>query len=315
MKSISQVQGCRSEKDIAGSNFKIKSDQFGYGLPNMTELEIKATKCRLNVIRMLQSSGHGHIGGAFSAIDIVSALYFYKMRVDPKDPQMENRDRFILSAGHKCMAQYGVLAEKGYFDKSILDTYGKLHSKIPGHPDMHKLPGIEANTGALGHGMAIAAGMAMALKLNKLNSKVYVMLGDGELAEGSNWEAVAAASKFGLDKLVVFIDNNELQISGKVVDVMDMRPIDKKFRAFGWEVLNINGNNIFDIVSALDYSDRTNGKPLMILCKTTKSKGLPMGENDPEFHFWKPSKEDLEKAGRMLSKRIESLQAGLEEVV
>ncbi|AFA49102.1 transketolase [Acetobacterium woodii] len=315
MDTISRIQERHLEKDMIGFTGQTKSNQFGYGLPNMTELEIKAAQCRLNVIRMLRSSGHGHVGGSFSAIDIISALYFYKMRVNPKDPQMKNRDRFILSAGHKCMAQYGVLAEKGYFEKSILDSYGKLHSKIPGHPDMHKLPGIEANTGALGHGMAIAAGMAMALKVDKLDSKVYVMLGDGELTEGSNWEAVAAASKFGLDNLVVFIDNNQLQISGKVVEVMDMRPIDEKFRAFGWEVLNINGNNIFEIVSALDNVDKMSGKPMMILSQTIKSKGLPIGENDPEFHFWKPSDKDLEQAENLLNKRIQSLQSGLEEVV
>ena len=158
-------------------------------------LECLATKCRLNVIRMLKSSGHGHLGGALSAIDIITALYFSEMNIDPNRPDKSDRDRFVLSAGHKCLAQYAVLAEKGVFDKQILDTYGRLNSVIPGHPNMQKLPGIEANTGALGHGLAIANGMAASAKLRKDKSRVFVMMGDGELPEGSNWEAAAQAAK------------------------------------------------------------------------------------------------------------------------
>ena len=149
-------------------------------------LEQKATLCRLNVSRMMRASGHGHIGGAFSSMDIVTALYFYKMKVRPEEPDWPDRDRFLLSAGHKSMVQYAVLAEMGFFPKELLDTYGSLHSRLPGHPNMHKLPGVEANTGALGHGLAIAAGMAMGLRLDGKSSQVYTILGDGELAEGSN---------------------------------------------------------------------------------------------------------------------------------
>jgi transketolase len=193
------------------------------------KLELKAAQCRRNVLRMVRAGGHGHVGGALSAIDIITALYIDKMNISAANPADPDRDRFLLSAGHKCLAQYAVLAERGYFDKSVLDTYGALGSKIPGHPDMHKLPGVEANTGALGHGMSIAVGMAMAGKMDKRAYTVYALCGDGELPEGSNWEAAAAAAKFGLDNLVVFIDNNDLQISGPVTDVMNMSPINGKF--------------------------------------------------------------------------------------
>lgn len=271
-------------------------------------LKLTAAKCRQNVLRMVRAGGHGHIGGALSSIDIVTALYFDIMHIDPADPAMDDRDRFILSAGHKCLAQYAVLAERGYFDKEILDTYGKLSSKIPGHPDMHILPGVEANTGALGHGMSIANGMAMAAKLDGKDYKVYVVTGDGELQEGSNWEAAAAAAKFGLDNLVVFVDNNGLQISGDVTKVMDMRPIDGKFRSFGWAVKYIDGNDMEQILDALDSIPEEPGKPTMILCKTVKAKGLSFGENETGFHFWKATAELLDRADREMQEAVDMLQ-------
>ena len=185
-----------------------------------SELKRIAVNIRKNVLRMIKAGRSGHIGGAFSAVDIIAALYFKVMRVDPKNPQWPERDRFVLSAGHKCLALYGALAQKGFFDKSILDTYASLGTKLGGHPDMHKLPGVETNTGALGHGLSIAGGMAMGLNMDGLDAKVYVTMGDGELAEGSNWEAAAAASHHKLDNLLVFVDRNRLQIGGRTVDVM-----------------------------------------------------------------------------------------------
>ena len=187
----------------------------------LLKLELEAARCRRNVIRMVEASHHGHLGGALSCLDIVTALYFYKMNVDPHDPKKADRDRFLLSAGHKCMVQYAVLAEKGFFDKEVLDTYGSLGTHIPGHPDMKKLPGVEANTGALGHGLAIALGMALGARMDENGAKVYTVMGDGELAEGSNWEAAAAAAQHHADNLVAFVDFNGLQISGKVSDVND----------------------------------------------------------------------------------------------
>lgn len=271
------------------------------------ELELAAARSRMNLLRMVRAGGHGHVGGALSAIDIATALYFDIMNVNPEDPKKEDRDRFLLSAGHKCLAQYAVLAERGFFDKQILDTYGDLASKIPGHPDMYKLPGVEANTGALGHGLSIAAGMAMAGKLDGKNYRVYAVLGDGELPEGSNWEAAAAAAKFGLDNLVVFLDNNGLQISGDVTKVMDMRPIDGKFQAFGWTTHIIDGNDMSEILDVLDRIPTEPGKPNMVLCKTVKAKGLSFGENQASFHFWNATPELLDQAEQETQTLIDQL--------
>lgn len=272
------------------------------------ELELIAEKCRRNVLRMVEAGGHGHIGGAFSAIDIITALYFYKMRMNPENPKWADRDRFILSAGHKCMAQYAVLAEKGYFPKGVLDTYGELKSKIPGHPDMHKLPGIEANTGALGHGLAIAEGMALALRSEKRDAMVYVMLGDGELAEGSNWEAAAVAAQYRLENLVLFLDNNGLQISGSVERVMNFMPAGEKFKAFGWNVLEIDGNNMGEIVCALDLMPACKEKPTAVICHTVKGKGVSFLENEVSCHFWTPDKEKLKLAIQEVEDRIGKME-------
>ena len=280
----------------------------------VAELRLAATRCRQNVLRMVRAGGHGHVGGALSSIDIVTALYFDIMNIDPKDPKMEDRDRFLLSAGHKCLAQYAVLAEKGFFGKEILDTYGKLKSLIPGHPDMHKLPGVEANTGALGHGLSIANGMAMSAKLDKKDYKVYAITGDGELPEGSNWEAAAAAAKFGLGNLVVFVDNNGLQISGDVTKVMDMRPIDEKFKSFGWAVKYIDGNDMNHILDALDTIPEEKGKPTMILCDTVKAKGLSFGENKAGFHFWNATSEQLDQAEKEMQELVCQLEKEKEEL-
>lgn len=274
------------------------------------KLELTAQKCRRNVLRMVQAGGHGHIGGAFSAIDIVTALYFYKMRIRPENPKWEKRDRFILSAGHKCMAQYAVLAERGYFAKEILDTYGSLKSRIPGHPDMYKLPGIEANTGALGHGLAIADGMALALRESAYDSNVYVVLGDGELAEGSNWEAVAAAAHHHLDNLIVFLDQNGLQISGAVEKVMNLMPASEKFAAFGWEVLETDGNDMTEIVRTLDQIPRKGHGPIAVIAHTVKGKGISFLENQTSCHFWTPEKEELLRAIKEVEKKIEHMEQG-----
>lgn len=276
------------------------------------ELKIKAEECRKNVFRMVRAGGHGHVGGALSAIDIITALYFHEMNVNPLQPYKEDRDRFILSAGHKCLAQYAVLAEKGYFDKDILDTYGMFGSRIPGHPDMHKLSGIEANTGALGHGISIAAGMALGAKTAEKTFRVFVITGDGELPEGSNWEAIAAAAKFGLDNLVVFVDNNGLQISGKVTEVCSMEPIDQKFKDFGWEVHTIDGNDMEQILNALEELPRHKGRPMAFICKTVKAKGMSIGENNVAFHFWNSSDELLSKTEEEIDDRITELKCELE---
>lgn len=262
----------------------------------LTDLQLKAVRVRLNILRMVRASGHGHVGGALSAADIVTALYFYKMRLDPSDPKWEGRDRFILSAGHKCLVQYAALAERGFFPPEIMDTYGSLKSRIPGHPDMHKLPGIEANTGALGHGLSIANGMALSMKLAGKDNRVYVVTGDGELPEGSNWEAAAAAAHYHLDNLTVFVDFNGLQISGRVKEVMNMTPIDEHFRAFGWETAVIDGNDMAAVVDVLDRVPLRTGKPTAVIARTVKAKGLSFGEDDVAFHFWNSTPELLDRA-------------------
>lgn len=277
-------------------------------LKEIASLELTASKCRENVIRMIKASGHGHIGGAFSCLDIVTAVYFHAMNIDPSDPKKEDRDRFILSAGHKCLAQYAVLAEKGFFPKKILDTYGSLHSKIPGHPDMHKLPGVEANTGALGHGLSIACGMALGTRDRHPDAKIYVVMGDGELPEGSNWEAASVASHYHLDNIVLFVDNNGLQISGKVEDVMNMTPIDERFRAFGWAVRNIDGNDMREIVEALDSVPLEKGRPTAIIAHTVKCKGLSEGEGNAAFHYWSPSREEAEAAEKEIKNKTLALE-------
>jgi transketolase len=264
------------------------------------ELEKMAVQNRKSILRLMKAGRAGHIGGALSAIDIMTALYFKIMRVDPKNPHWPQRDRFVLSAGHKCLALYATLAEKGFFDPAILDTYGVLCSRLGGHPDMYKVPGVETNTGALGHGLSIAGGMAMGLRMDGLDARVYVIMGDGELAEGSNWEAAAAASHHKLDNLLVFVDRNHLQISGKTVDVMSYEPLDQRWRAFGWSVREIDGhdfNQIFENATDLPFEK---GKPSVIIADTVKSKGLSFAEDKVNYHYWKATDEDLAIAERDL---------------
>lgn len=275
-------------------------------------MELTAARCRQNILRMIRAAHHGHVGGAMSAMDVVTALYFDKMNVDPKDPKKPDRDRFILSAGHKCLCQYAALGEKGFFDKAEMDTYGGFKTHLPGHPDMHKLPGVEANTGALGHGMSIATGMAMASKLDKIGYRVYTVTGDGELPEGSNWEAAAAAAKFGLDNLTVFVDNNGLQISGRVTDVMNMEDIAEKFRSFGWAAEVVNGNDMNALLDLMDRLPLQEGKPTAVIMKTIKCKGLSFGEDNAAYHYWNPTNEDLDKADAEIAAQIEEITKRLE---
>jgi transketolase len=274
-----------------------------YSLSEQEELELKriAFKIRKNVVRMIRAGESGHVGGALSIAEILSALYFKIMRVDPKKPSWRERDRFVLSAGHKCLALYAVLAEKGFFDEKLLDTYGALGSKLPGHPDMYKLPGIETNTGALGHGLSISGGMALGLKMDGLDAKVYVIMGDGELAEGSNWEAAAAASHHKLDNLLVFVDRNRLQISGRTVEVMSYEPLEKRWESFGWSVREINGHDLKQIVEKASSIPFERDKPSVIIANTVKSKGLSFAEDKVDYHYWKATPEELQIAEKELA--------------
>jgi transketolase len=266
----------------------------------LLELQRAALRIRRNVIRMIKAGKTGHVGGALSSAEILTSLYFKLMRVDPKNPSWSGRDRFVLSAGHKCLVLYAALAERGFFEKDVLDTYGALDSKLPGHPNMHKLPGVETNTGALGHGLAIAGGMALGLRMDKSDSKVYVVMGDGELAEGSNWEAAAAASMHKLENLIVFVDRNRLQISGPTVDVMSYEPLDERWKSFGWGVKTIDGHDIETIVKTVQQAPFEKGKPSVIIANTIKSKGLSFAEGKVNYHYWKANPEEMEIALRDL---------------
>lgn len=276
---------------------------------DINKLKATAAKCRQNVLRMIKANGSGHLGPAYSCIDIVTALYFYGMNVDPQDPSKADRDIFLLSAGHKGMAQYAVLAEAGFFDKSILDTFGQFKSRVPGHPDMHKLPGIEANTGSLGHGLNLACGIALGKRQDGYGSKVFVITGDGELAEGSNWEAAAIAAHYKLDNLVVFVDHNGLQISGQTKDVMSFEPIASHFAGFGWATKEIRGNDMDEIVAAIDQLPFEKGKPNLIVANTIKGCGFSKAENQVNYHYWNPSEADMALAEKELEDYLAGVQA------
>ena len=264
---------------------------------NLTRTSVQVRK---NVLRMIKAGGSGHVGGALSAADIVTALYFHVMKIKPDDPKWPERDRFVLSAGHKCLALYATLAEKGIMDPEIMDTYGAIKSKLPGHPDMHKIPGIESNTGALGHGLSIAGGMAMGLRMSGLDSRVFVVMGDGELAEGSNWEAAAAASHHGLDNILTFVDCNGLQISGETKRVMSYEPLAERWRSFGWSVREINGHDYDQILDCAEGFPFEKGKPSVVIARTVKSKGLSFAEGDYKYHHWKANDEEVALADRDL---------------
>ena len=278
------------------------------------KLEYTALNIRRNILRLIRAGEAGHVGGALSSVEIVTALYFNVMNVDPGNPKWPQRDRFVLSAGHKCLVLYAALAERGFFNVSVLDTYGALDSPIPGHPNMHKISGIETNTGALGHGLSIAGGMALGLRMDKSQSRVFVLMGDGELAEGSNWEAASAASMHKLDNLIVFIDRNKLQISGPTIQVMSYEPLDERWRSFGWSVRIIDGHDLESIIRNVKQAPFEKGKPSVIIADTLKSKGLSFAEGKVSYHYWKAKPEEFEIAERDLDDIENQLKAKMEEV-
>jgi transketolase len=259
-------------------------------------LREKARVVRTEILKMLTNAGSGHTGGSLSAADIVTALYFYKMRHNPKDPLWKERDRFILSKGHAAPLLYSVLALSGYFDMALLQTLRKIGSPLQGHPCSRLLPGVEVSTGSLGQGLSIANGIAMGLKLDGLTSRVYCLMGDGETQEGQIWEAAMSASHYRLDNLCGIIDNNGLQIDGPCCDVMGLEPIVEKWRAFGWHIIDIDGHNMDAILNALDEVERVKGKPTAIIARTVKGKGVSFFEGKVQYHGVAPTSEELQKA-------------------
>jgi transketolase len=280
----------------------------------LLKLESTALNLRRHIIRLIRAGEAGHVGGALSSVEIMTALYFNLLKIDPKNPNWQQRDRFVLSAGHKCLVLYAALAERGFFDKSLLDTYGSLDSKLPGHPNMHKLPGVETNTGALGHGLSIAGGMALGFKIDKSTSKVFVLMGDGELAEGSNWEAASAAAMHKLDNLVVFVDRNTLQISGPTIEVMNYEPLNERWRSFGWNVEIIDGHDMEVIIREANKVPFQKGKPTVFIADTIKSKGLSFAEGKVNYHYWKSKPEEMELALRDLEAMEERLESKMKGV-
>ena len=264
----------------------------------MEHIEYKkiASRIRMDVIEEVHSAGSGHPGGSLSAADIVTALYFGEMNIDPKNPQMKGRDKFVLSKGHAAPVQYAALAEKGYFPKEELTTLRKLGSRLQGHPNMHKLPGIEMSTGSLGQGFAVCVGMAIANKIDNDPGRIYTLLGDGELQEGLIWEAAMASAHYKLDNLCVIVDWNGLQIDGRNDDVMTVSPVDEKFKAFGFNVLTIDGHSFEQIFEAFKQARECKGKPTAIIAKTHKGRGVSFMEDQAGWHGKAPDDQQAQQA-------------------
>lgn len=260
------------------------------------ELKSMSKVIRKDIVTMLTESASGHPGGSLSIADIVTILYFDEMNIDPKNPKDPNRDRFVLSKGHAAPVLYSALARRGYFDPAELTTLRKFGSNLQGHPNMNDLPGIDMSTGSLGQGISAAVGMALAGKLDNKDYRVFTILGDGELEEGQVWEAAMSAAHYKLDNLTAFIDFNGLQIDGDITKVMNPSPIDKKFEAFGWNVLVIDGHDIDEILNAIEKAKNCKGKPTVVICNTIKGKGVSFMENQASWHGTAPNKEQCKQA-------------------
>lgn len=270
------------------------------------ELKQKSEQLRLNLIQLIHSGKTGHTGGDLSVLNMLTVLYYRILNVDATQPKMPGRDRFILSKGHCAEALYCVLCDKGFISQEELDRYGKDFAHLGGHPDV-TIPGVEINTGALGHGLAAGVGMALAAKMNRKAYKTYVVMGDGEQAEGSIYEAAMAAHKYRLDNLVAIIDRNGLQISGSTEDVMPLENIRERWTAFGWDVLETNGDDINHIIKTFDDINFKNSHPHLIISDTTKGYGVSFMENVAKWHHGVPNEEQYETALSEIDKRIHQL--------
>ena len=276
-----------------------------------TELAIIANRVRKDALTGVYNAGAGHPGGSLSIADVLTYLYFEEMNIDPKNPKMENRDRFVLSKGHTAPALYGVLAERGYFPVEDCATLRKIDSYLQGHPVLDKVPGVDMSTGSLGQGVCVAGGMALAAKLDKKDYRVYAILGDGELEEGQVWEQAMFAPHYKLDNFTIFVDNNGLQIDGDITKVMNPTPIDKKFEAFGWNVIKINAHNYDEIEAAVEAAKACKGKPTAVIMKSIKGKNVSFMENQAAWHGTAPNKEQYEQAISELDQKIAELEAML----
>jgi len=255
-----------------------------YSKERLESLTAKAQQLRRDVVISMGVGVAGHIGGSNSAADVVAALYFHKMHYDPRHPKSPDRDRFLLSKGHVAILQYAALAEAGFFPVEDLKTTKAIGSHLQGHPDVLKTPGVEAGTGSLGQGLSIGLGMVLGMRLNKIARNVYVLMGDGEIDEGQIWEAAMAASAYKASNLIAIIDKNDLQATGPVVERLNTNPLNEKWSAFGWHVIDINGHNMEQILTALDEADHIEGQPTVIIAHTVKGRGISFAENNVAFH-------------------------------
>ena len=276
---------------------------------NNTQLELIAYRIRRHAVTAVYSAASGHPGGSLSIADILSVLYFDEMNVNPADAKNADRDRFVLSKGHCAPALYGALAEKGFIPADDIATFRRADSYLQGHPDMKGVPGVDMSTGSLGQGICAANGMALAGKLDNKDYRVYSILGDGELEEGQVWEAAMFAAHYKLDNLTAFVDFNGLQIDGDITEVMNPTPIDKKFEAFGWNVLCIDAHNYDEIKDAIAKAKATKGKPTVIIAKSVKGKGVSYMENQASWHGSAPNKEQYDIAVSALDAKIKELEA------
>lgn len=263
---------------------------------SLSDLEAKTRAIRASVIRMVYTAQSGHIGPSLSIADLLAVLYFQVLRIDPANPGWPARDRLVLSKGHACAGWYAALAERGYFPKEELLTFRQLHSRLQGHPDMVKTPGVDMTAGSLGHGLSAGLGMALAARIDGLNYRTYVILGDGEIQEGLIWEAAMAAPQVKLDNLVAIIDYNRWQSGGAVGEIMPLEPLSLKWQAFGWATQEIDGHNLRAILEAFARAEATKGQPSAIISHSTKGKGVSFMENDNKWHMTAPTREEAEKA-------------------
>ncbi len=255
-----------------------------------------ARQMRIHIVEMIAEAGSGHPGGSLSAVEILTALYFQEMRLNPQDPLAPDRDRFVLSKGHAAPALYAALAMRGFFPEKFLLSLRKMGSRLQGHPDMRKVPGVDYSTGSLGQGLSGACGMALAGRLDQKDYNVFALLGDGEVQEGQVWEAAMFAAHYKLGKLIAFLDHNGLQIDGKITDVMSPEPLDAKWQAFGWHVQVVDGHDIDAILAAIQTAKTFTEQPSMIICETTKGKGVSFMEGEASWHGSAPNAEQAAQA-------------------
>lgn len=282
---------------------------YAYGTkhtPQMvSDLSRRAYEYRIQVLRMVYGRKSGHIGGAFSIAEILTALYFHHLRIDPEDPNWGDRDRLVFSKGHACAMLYTILAHRGFLPVDELSTFRSLNSHLQGHPEPQKTPGVEVPAGPLGHGVAVGTGMALGARLEGSRRKVYVVLGDGEINSGVIWEGAMVAAKLGLDNLKVILDYNGVQQTGTTARVLPTEPIREKWTSFNWHVIEMHGHNMTEILDVLDYADEVRSRPVVIIARTTKGKGVRFMENDPWWHGNTPTEDQFHAAMAELQKGVD----------